>query len=124
MSENTKNSEDAKKEELTQEVHKIMEHFKKGGALTPADSAHEWEQMIEASDRTPQQKEQLKELGRFLSLKKYFDDRNEKLEPVIVDAFCEIHKFPLSMQIDWLRDINQKLMESISDVSARAQFRN
>jgi len=112
-------SEEAKKKKMEQDVKAVLQHIREP-ALKLAANAHEWEQIVDAKDGSPEEKQKLRELGRFLSLKQYFEDKGQLLEQVVIDGFLELHRFPLNMQITWLSNVNRKLMERVDDAGARA----
>ena len=113
-------SEDQKKDDMQKDVNAALGHLKRGPGLPTTVNTEEWEKMIDASDRTSQEKQKLKELGRFLSLKQYLEEQGQVLEPILIEGFLELHRFPVTMQITWLGNANRKLMGLISDAGPRA----
>lgn len=107
--------------ELLQQMAHVLERFKTGGDLSPIEDRSEWDKTIESTP--PEERELIKELARFVDLWRYFRERDEKLGPEIVNAISELHRLSLAERTARLREINQKLMERVSDVGKGAQFR-
>jgi len=112
---------DNPQKELLQQMAHVLERFKTGGDLAPIEDRDEWDKTLESTP--PEERELVKELARFADLWRYFQEREEKLGTEIVNAIGEVHKLSLVERTARLREINQKLMERVSDVGKGAQFR-
>ena len=113
---------DNSQKELLQEMARLFERFEKGGDLAPIEDRDEWDKLAES--KPPEERELVKELARFADLWRYFQERNEKLGPEIVNAISVVHQFPIPERTARLQEINRKLMERIGDAGAGAQFRH
>lgn len=108
--------------ELLQEMSRLFKRFEKGGDLAPIEDRDEWDKLVES--KPPEERELVKELARFADLWRYFQERNEKLGPEIVNGISAVHQLPVPDRIARLREINQKLMVRVGDARPGAQFRH
>lgn len=111
-------SNDTPQETLIQELGWLLGRFKPGGDLAPIEDRDEWQKLVRSNP--PDEQELLNELTRFADLWRYFQERNEKLGPEIVNALAEVHKLPVALRAAQVREINQKLMSRIGEVDLGA----
>lgn len=100
-------------ETLLQELDRFFRRFKPGGDLAPIEDRDQWNEVV--SSTRPEEQELLNELTRFADLWRYFQERNEKLGPEIVNALAEVQKLPVALRAARVREINQKLMRRIGE---------
>ena len=106
-------------EDLLQEMAKMLRKFQPpGGDFAPLEDRNEWDQLVES--QSPEESRLLKELASFADLWKYFQNRGEKLGAQTLQALSEVPKLPVAERIVRLREINQRLMERVSDAGKRA----
>jgi hypothetical protein len=115
-------ADDNPQKELLQGMEQLLKRFAKGGELAPIEDRSEWERLVES--KPPEERELIEELARFADLWRYFQERKEKLGPEIVNAISQVHSLPVPERIVRLKEINQKLMERVSDAGQGAQFRH
>jgi hypothetical protein len=115
-------TDDSPQKELLQEMARLFKRFEKGGDIAPIEDRNEWDKLVES--KPPEERELVKELARFADLWRYFQERNEKLGPEIVNAISVVHQLPVPERTARLKEINQKLMERVGDAGPGAQFRH
>lgn len=108
-------------EELLQEMARFLARFREGGDVSPVADRDAWDTVVESTP--PEQREVVKELARFADLWRYFQERNEKLGPEMVTAISQVHTLPPAERAARLKEINEGLMERVSDAGQGAQFR-
>ena len=106
-------SNDTAQEKLLRELSRFFKRFRQGRDLAPIEEPDEWEKLVRSN--SPEEQELLNELARFSDLWRYLQDRNEKLGPTIVNAIGEVHKLPVALRADRIREINQELMRRIGE---------
>jgi hypothetical protein len=111
-------SNDTPQETLLQEVARFFRRFKPGGDPAPIDDRDEWEKLVRSNP--PEEQELVNELARFADLWRYFQERNEKLGPEIVNALAEVHKLPANLRAARVGEINKKLVDRIADANPGA----
>lgn len=115
-------TDDTPQEDLLKEMGRLLKRFNKGGDLAPIEDRNEWDKIV--ASKPPEERELIGELTRFADLWRYFQERKEKLGPEIVKAVSEVPKLPVPERISRLKEINQKLMERVSDAGEGARFRH
>ena len=113
---------DDMQKQLLQETARLLKRFEKGGDLAPIEDPNEWNKLVES--KSPEERELVKELARFADLWRYFQERDEKLGPEIVNAISRVHQLPVPERSARIREINQKLMERVGDGGPGSQFRH
>ena len=113
---------DAPQKELLQEMSRLFKRFDRDGDLAPIEDREEWDRQIEFTP--PEERELVKELAQFVDLWRYFQEQRKKLGAEIVGAFSEVHKLAMPARVARLKEINQKLMERVSDAGQGRQFRH
>ena len=114
-------AEDISQEKLLREIAQMLKRIAKGGDLASIENREEWDTLVES--QTAEQRELLHELARFSDLWRYFQEREQKLGPDIVDVIAQLHRLPILQRVSELRTINQKLMERIGGAHDHAQLR-
>jgi hypothetical protein len=109
---------DTPQEALLQELARLFRRFQAGEDLAPIEDRDQWDELVRS--KPPEEQELVNELARFADLWRYFQERNEKLGPEIVKALGEVHKLPVALRAARVREINEKLMERVADVSSGA----
>jgi hypothetical protein len=113
---------DNTQKELLQAMAQLFKRFEKGGDLAPIEDRNEWDKLVDS--RPPEERELVTELARFAGLWRYFQDRKEKLGPEIVSALSQVNQLPVPERTARLKEINQRLMERVSDAGQGSQFRH
>src|SRR5215469_3033023 len=98
-------ADDNPQKELLQGMEQLLKRFEKGGDLAPIEDRNEWDKLVES--KPPEERELVKELARFADLWRYFQERNEKLGPEIVNAIRAVHQLTVPERTARLREINQ-----------------
>ncbi|HEU5414065.1 MAG TPA: hypothetical protein VFW31_09925 [Candidatus Angelobacter sp.] len=98
---------------MLQELSRFFRRFNRGGDLAPIEDRDEWEKLVKS--QAPEEQELLSELSRFADLWRYLQERNEKLGPAVVAAIRDVHKLPLMLRAERIREINQELMRRIGE---------
>jgi hypothetical protein len=115
-------ADDNPQKALLQEMAHLCKRFEEGGDLAPIKDRNEWDKLVES--KPPEERELVKELARFADLWRYFQENKEKLGTEIVSALSQVNQLPVPERTARLKEINQKLMERVSDAGPGAQFRH
>lgn len=106
---------------MAEELARVFKHFAPGGKLGPIEDPAEYEKLRESLP--PLDQDLSKELTSFAQLMDYFGRQGMKLGADVADAMSAAAKLPMEQRIERIREINQRLLQRLSDAGHSASFR-
>ena len=95
----------------SESVHK----FEAGGESGPIEDRNQYEQRLDALPSD--EKEVAQQSARFADTCRYFAEKKMDIPPHVLDLFEGLSRAPLADRVRILKDVNQRLIEYLNDVS-------
>src|SRR5258708_4819743 len=108
--------------QLAAEIRNLLKRFEPGGDLGAIQDRDEWDSLVKSLPAI--EAELLQELSNFADLWRYLREQRQPLGPHVVLDLIAAAKLPVAERIERMRQINQMVMERITDAGQGPQFRN